>query len=190
MIWCAGAGGKGGKERTYAVDRDAAKAYISASAALPHVTKFLMVSYIASRKGRASWWSDEDWAAAQHVNSSVLPDYAKAKVEADEHLAAVGEKRRKDGDAAFQAICLRPGTLTDAAGPGRVRLGRTAARGSVARADVAAVAVALLERGDTRGWFDLLEGEDGVEEAVEECVVENWNGMEGEDMERIYARPV
>jgi hypothetical protein len=60
-----------------------------------------MVSYIASRKNRPPWWSDEDWQAAQRVNTEVLPHYFKAKVEADEHLAALAKKRRDSGDIKF-----------------------------------------------------------------------------------------
>jgi dTDP-4-dehydrorhamnose reductase len=51
VVWSAGAGGKGGPSRTKAVDEVAAKAYISAAVGREGVRKFLMVSYIASRKG-------------------------------------------------------------------------------------------------------------------------------------------
>jgi hypothetical protein len=151
------------------------------------VKKFLMVSYIASRKSRAPWWSDEDWTAAQHVNQNVLPAYANAKIEADEHLAAM-TKRRMDIDPTFQSINLRPGSLTDDPATGKVKLGKTSSRGKVARGDVAAVAAALLERDDTRGWYDLLEGDDDVESAVDELVRGGHNGQEGEDMDGIYSR--
>lgn len=184
----AGAGGKGGPQRTYAIDQDAAKHYISSSIGTPSVSKFLMVSYIGSRKSRAPWWSDEDWNAAQHVNNEVLPHYFKAKVEADEHLAALAKKRRDSGDSKFQAINLRPGSLTDSKATGKVNLGKTAARGTIPRADVAAVAAALLERNDTSGWYDLLEGSDDIEEAVDHLVKAKHDGIEGEDLQRIYSR--
>ncbi|KAK5256672.1 hypothetical protein LTR40_010103, partial [Exophiala xenobiotica] len=79
VVWSAGAGGKGGPSRTKAVDEIAAKAYISASLATPSVTKFMMVSYIASRKGYPPWWSEEDKNAADHVNNEVLHNYYLAK---------------------------------------------------------------------------------------------------------------
>jgi hypothetical protein len=223
-----GAGGKGGKSRTKAIDEVAAKAYISASLAAPSVKKFLLVSYIAvclcssqakqiradfhqSRKGYPPWWSDEDKKAADKVNNEILPDYYKAKVEADEHLEALTKKRLDGGDKDFQAINLRPGTLTDDPATGKVILGKTSSRGSkcalsdapfadkqvwyiltvilgVSREDVARVAAALLERNDTRGWIDLLEGNDSIEEAVEKVVKSNHDGLEGEDMDRIWAR--
>ncbi|KIW99409.1 uncharacterized protein Z518_11397 [Rhinocladiella mackenziei CBS 650.93] len=188
VVWSAGAGGKGGPSRTHAVDMVAAKAYISASLAMPSVSKFLLVSYIASRRGYPPWWTAEDKQAADHVNTKVLPHYFQAKVEADEHLEALAKKRLDSGDAAFQAIDLRPGTLTDSPGTGRVSLGKTSSRGSVPRADVAAVAAALLSRKDTRGWFDLLEGHSNISEAIDELVKNGHDGLAGEDLDRIYSR--
>ncbi|EXJ93354.1 hypothetical protein A1O1_01746 [Capronia coronata CBS 617.96] len=190
VVWSAGAGGKGGPARTRAVDMVAAKAYISAALAMPSVSKFLMVSYLASRRGYPPWWTEEDRKAADHVNSTVLPDYYQAKVEADEHLEALAKKRWDGGDKTFQAINLRPGMLTDDAGTGRVTLGKTPATGHVSREDVAAVAAALLSRNDTRGWYDLVEGDVPIEEAIDQLVKTGFDGLAGEDLERIHARAV
>jgi len=187
VVWSAGAGGKGGPSRTRAVDMVAAKAYISASLAMPSVRKFLMVSYIASRRGSPPWWTDADKKEAEHVNTTVLANYFKAKVEADEYLEALTQKRLDSGDTSFQTINLRPGTLTDSPGTGKVSLGKTTARGSVTRENVALVADALLARDDTRGWFDLLDGDDDIEDAIDKLVKSGHNGLEGEDMERIHA---
>lgn len=52
------------------------------------------------------------------------------------------------------------------------------------------MAAALLERDDTRGWYDLLQGDDNVEDAIDALVKEKFDGIEGEDLERIYAREV
>jgi hypothetical protein len=146
-----------------------------------------MVSYVSSRKAKPSWWSDEDWKAAEHVNQKVLPTYFQAKVEADEHLAALS-KKRNESDPAFQGINLRPGTLKDKPCTGKVSLGKTSARGEVSRETVAKVASALLDRNDVRGWWDLLEGDEEIEAAVERLAKENWDGIEGEDLDRIYGR--
>lgn len=183
----AGAGGKGGPSRTKAVDEVAAKAYINSALARPSVKKFLMVSYIASRHGRPPWWNDDDWAAAQKVNTEILPAYFKAKVEADEHLVAVAKKRAKDGDESFQMINLRPGTLTEDPAGG-VTLGKTRARGKSSREAVAQVAAALLARSDTYGYFDMLDGDDKIDDAIDRLVKESHNGLEGEDLDKIYAR--
>jgi hypothetical protein len=87
-----------------------------------------MISYIASRRGYPSWWNSEDHAAADKVNTETLPAYYQAKVAADEWLAALTKKRADGGigeGKAFQAINLRPGTLTDGKGSGRVSLGES-----------------------------------------------------------------
>lgn len=140
-----------------------------------------MVSYIGSRRSRPSWWNDDEWAAAQHVNNNVLPHYFEAKVAADEYQTSLAKKRRDDGDDKFQSIILRPGSLIDDQATGKVKLGHTTSRGKITRADVAAVTVALLERDDTRGWFDLLQGEQGISEAVDHIVKEGIDCVEGED---------
>ena len=80
-----------------------------------------MVSYIASRRGYPSWWTADDRAAADKVNNEILPHYYKAKVDADEHLAALAHKR----GAGFQDINLRPGTLSDDEGTGKVSMGES-----------------------------------------------------------------
>ena len=184
-----GAGGKGGASRTYAIDRDAARHFIKAATATSSVKKFLMVSYIGSRRNRAPWFTDEDWASMQKVNNEVLPDYAKAKVEADECLFALAKHRRDaaGGDSAFQDIVLRPGTLTDGEVSGKIVLGHTRARGEISRADVAEVAVKLLET-DLRGYFDLLAGEESVDEAIARVTKDKVDAFDGEDAEAILQK--
>ena len=98
---------KGGSTRTYAIDRDAAQHFISASVHTPSITKFLMVSYNGSRRNQPPWWSDDQWASAQKVNSETLKDYYAAKLDADECLTALA-KQRGDG---FAAIVLRAGVF-------------------------------------------------------------------------------
>ncbi|EJD46941.1 NAD(P)-binding protein [Auricularia subglabra TFB-10046 SS5] len=182
VVWSAGAGGKGGAARTYAVDRDAAKAFIRASVASPSVSAFLMVSYLASRHSKPAWWSDAEWATAVKLNEEILPDYAKAKIAADEYLVAQS-RARKD----FRAICLRPGTLTDETAGG-VQLGKTTGSGGkVSREAVAQAASEVLESGYKGGWLDLLDGEENVKQAAERVAKEGVDAFEGEDTERIYA---
>lgn len=161
-----------------------------------------MVSYIASRRGYPSWWNDDDKAAADKVNNEILPAYYKAKVDADEHLAALAHKRGKG----FQGINLRPGTLKDDKAKRKVNIGtlsrqriyciasanpgtgKTSARGDVTREDVALVAAALLQRDDANGWYDLLNGDDEIEPAIDKLAKEGWDAMQdGEDLQRIYA---
>lgn len=186
MTCVLGAGGKGGPSRTYAVDRDAAKHYIKAAVETPTVTKFLMVSFIASRKDRPPWWTDEDWKSAQRVRSEVLPDYYKAKVEADEYLAALA-KKRNEKDSVFQAINLRPGNLTDNPAMGKVLMGKTPSTGEVSRGDVAAAIAALLKNNDATRWVDLLQGDIEIDAAVDQIINNKVDCIEGEDLDRIYA---
>ncbi|KFY06081.1 hypothetical protein V492_08156, partial [Pseudogymnoascus sp. VKM F-4246] len=111
VVWAAGAGGKGGPDRTNAVDRDAAIAFARAATASGQVKKFLLISALSVRRHPAPWWSKE---AADTVKKSAdsLAVYSAAKLEADEVLTVVGEERRKK-DAGFNYIILRPGGLTD-----------------------------------------------------------------------------
>ena len=142
---------------------------------------------IASRRNNAPWWSQEDCDSAQNTNQNVLKNYFEAKVAADEFFVAWAEKRKREGDFAFQAIDLRPGNLTDDPATGKVLLGKTPSGIKVSRADVAHVAVQLLARDDTRGYYDLLGGSQDVAHAVEKVVREKSDSLEGEDLDRIYA---
>lgn len=179
-----GAGGKGGSTRTYAIDRDAAQHFIRASAHTSRITKFLMVSYTGSRRQQPAWWSDEQWAGAQKVNAETLKHYYAAKLDADECLTALATQR----GAGFAAVVLRPGFLTDEEGTGRVALGKTAARGHVRRADVAAVAAELLGNEQANGWYDLLEGEEEISAAVERVVRDKIDCVEGEDVDAMVSK--
>lgn len=111
-----------------------------------------------------------------------MPIYYRAKLAADEVLTVLGEERRAK-DARFRYIILRPGMLTNDAPTGKIAFGRTDARGSVSRADVADVADKLLGIEGANGWYDLLNGEADVQKAIEEVVSEGITSMEGEDIE-------
>ena len=125
IVWSAGAGGRGGAERTFAIDRDACIAFARAAAATKTVSKFLVVSYIGSRAKAAPWWSSEDAKTAEKVNNGVLKNYHVAKLAADQALTALGKKR----GAGFAAISLRPGTLTDDDAGGKVNMGKVRCSG-------------------------------------------------------------
>lgn len=108
--------------------------------------------------------------------------------EAEARGGAAGEGPRKR----FQAILLRPGPLMDAPATWRVELGKTkevvlegGVPANVSREDVAIVADRLLARDDTRGWLDLLGGDDEIEEAVERAVRDRVDAVEGEDVDKM-----
>jgi hypothetical protein len=138
-----------------------------------------MVSYLGSRRSRPAWWSADAWAAAQHVNERVLPDYYRAKLAADEVLYSVS----KEKGSGFVGINLRPGTLT-LEPAGRVELGKTGdSTGKVSRESVARVADLLLaSEGVKNTWLDLLDGEEEAEGAVERVVREEVDAAEGEEI--------
>lgn len=185
VVWSAGAGGKGGPSRTYAIDRDACRHFITSSVSSPNIQKFLLVSALSERRHRAPWWDDASWTSTQKVNTQVMPDYYKAKLAADEYLTVKAEERIQGGDSEFQYIILRPGALVDEPTKGKVAMGKIGTKGSVTRGDVADVAVRLLESGGARGWFDLLNGEEETSAAVERVLREGINSMEGESLDEM-----
>ncbi|KAL0575586.1 hypothetical protein V5O48_006402 [Marasmius crinis-equi] len=173
VIWSAGAGGKGGDERTKAVDEVAAKRFIAAAIAAPSPTKFLMVSMVASRRSPASYWSQKD-IEAYEATWKAIPAYSEAKTVADEFFWTESRKVQKK----WQDICLRPGTLSDDPATGKVDLGRSKAYGKISREDVAAVAVELLEQSDDASknaaglWIDLVGGDEPTAKAAERVLKE------------------
>lgn len=140
------------------------------------MTKFLLISYLASRLAKPAWWSDESWKAAEHTNKEVLPAYYKAKIAADEALHKAA-KTRSD----FAGINLRPGMLTTEPAKG-VELGKTkTSQGDTSREAVAKVADLLLEKeGVKTSWIDLLDGEEEIGAAVDRVVREGVDATEGE----------
>ena len=135
VVWSAGAGG-GDKERTYAVDRDAAIRSMDAAASAG-VPRYVMVSWVGSTPEHGV-----------HESAGFFP-YADAKLAADDHL------RTTDLDWTI----LGPGTLTDEPPTGRITvLPETGAvpagtDTSVPRADVAQVVAAALREPATVGRF-------------------------------------
>lgn len=126
IVWSAGAGG-GNPERTYAVDRDAAIRSMDAAKA-EGVARYVMVSYLGAGTGHGV---PED--------SSFFP-YAEAKTAADEHL--------RTSDLAY--TILQPGPLTLDEPTGLIEVADPG-EGRVSRADVAAVAAAVLADDSTVG---------------------------------------
>ncbi|QSZ30532.1 hypothetical protein DSL72_000086 [Monilinia vaccinii-corymbosi] len=184
VIWCAGAAGKGGKERTYAIDQNACIHFIRAAISTPSVRKFLLVSALSSRRARAPWWTDAHWEEIQKLNTEILPDYYRAKLAADQALVVLGSERTD-----WTWIDLRPGLLSDEPETGKVSLGKTGARGKVTRQDVAEVAVRLLAKeGLKSGYFDLLDGEEEIGAAVDRVVAEGVDARDGEEFDDLKGR--
>lgn len=174
---------------TFAVDRDAAVAFTRASVHTASIKKFLTVSYLSSRRGRPSWWTDEDWESAQKVNNEILANYYKAKVAADEVLTVLSKERydKEENSSVptnerFSGISLRPGTLTDEKAGG-VKVGKLGARGKTSRATVAEAIVATLETEGAKGWIDVIDGDEDAHTVIQKLTEEGIDTAEEEDFE-------
>lgn len=139
---------------------------------------------------KPAWLPEEAWKRTQWLWAEGLPDYCKAKYEADQYqtaLAAVTKKR--EPSRKFQSISLRPGTLIDGSATKKIALGHvTAVEGSVTREDVAIVADRLLARDDTEGWFDLLNGDEPIDEAVERVASQKIDSIGDEDVDAMIKK--
>ncbi|MBB5958740.1 uncharacterized protein YbjT (DUF2867 family) [Saccharothrix tamanrassetensis] len=139
-LFAAGAGPGSGVARKDTVDR-AASALFAAGAQAAGVSRFVQIS--TGGIGRVT--GDE-----------VFDAYLAAKGAAEEDLR----------ERPLDWTILRPGRLLDSAGTGLVTLAETPLSGSVPRADVAGVVVALLDRPATvRRTYELISGTTPIESA-------------------------
>jgi uncharacterized protein YbjT (DUF2867 family) len=144
VVFAAGAGAGSGAARKETVDRDAAILLADAAEAAG-VDRYLMISAMAA----------DPQATA---DDPVFEAYLRAKGVADDAI------RARD---ALSWTVVRPGMLTNDAGTGAVTAEESTGRGSIAREDVAAVLVALLDEPRTAGkTFDLISGKTPITEAV------------------------
>ena len=144
VVFAAGAGPGSGAARKDTVDRDAAILLADAAEAAG-VDRYVMVSAMAA----------DPQATA---DDEVFQAYLRAKGVADEAIRS---------RSALRSTIVRPGHLTDDAGTGRVEIAESTSRGSIPRADVAAVLVAVLDEPATAGRsFDLISGDTAISEAV------------------------
>jgi len=144
VVFSAGAGGKGGTAMTDAIDGKGLELAVAAATAA-QVPRFLLVSAFPEA-GRGKHLSD------------TFENYMAVKKRADVHLA----------ESPLDWVILRPGTLTDEAGTGRVRAGLAIPYGNIARADVAATLLALVEHPQLRRCIiELTEGQTPVVEALQ-----------------------
>jgi uncharacterized protein YbjT (DUF2867 family) len=144
VVFAAGAGPGSGAARKLTVDRDAAILLADAAEAAG-VDRYLMVSAMGA---------DPDATA----DDEVFQVYLRAKGVADEAIRS---------RTALQWTIVRPGALTNDPATGRVRIAESTGRGSIPRADVAAVLVAVLDEPRTAGQsFDVISGDTAIAEAV------------------------
>ena len=142
VVFAAGAGPGSGPARKRTVDLGGAVKLVDA-AEEAGVRRYVMVSSIG---------------ADRPEGSGPMQPYLQAKAEADRYLAA----------SALDFTIVRPGSLTDEPGTGRVRIAtELGGRGSIPRDDVAAVLAAVLDAPNTIGaTFELFSGDVPVTQAV------------------------
>ena len=143
VVFAAGAGPDSGAARKLTVDRDAA-VLLADAAVIAGIRRYVMVSAMSAD----SFEPDSD---------DVFQVYLRAKSEADSAV------RQRDLDWTI----IRPGALTDDPGTGLVHLAESTGRGSIPRADVAALVYCSLVDGvGLHAQFEAIEGDDPVAEAL------------------------
>jgi uncharacterized protein YbjT (DUF2867 family) len=143
VVFAAGAGPGSTAERKLTVDRDGA-ILLADAAERAGIRRYVLISAMSADD------FDPD-------SDDVFQVYLKAKSEADANL------RARDLDWTV----VRPGALTDDPPTGNVNLATTTGRGSIPRADVAALIAELLTTGGGVGvQFEAISGEVPVPEAV------------------------
>ena len=141
VVFSAGSGGSTGADKTLLIDLWAARNAVE-YAKSNDTRHFIMVSSIGA--------DDPD-----SIDSSIKP-YLVAKHMADEHLINSG----------VNYTILRPGSLLDDAGTGKVTTERPQSRNkmTIPREDVAeAIVQAILKQPDSSQTFELFSGEEPVE---------------------------
>jgi uncharacterized protein YbjT (DUF2867 family) len=147
-VFAAGAGAGSGDARKMTVDLGASVLLADAAEAAG-VPRFLQISSIGADRVR-------DGAVPPGMDAGFV-EYLRAKLAAEDDL-----KRRP-----LAWTIVRPGTLTDDAATGTVRLDTTEERGPIPRADVAAVLAELIRTGaGERRTLHLISGPVPVADAL------------------------
>ena len=144
VLFTAGAGGKDGAEATTHVDGEGPPK-VAAAAQAAGVSRFLLVSVFPEA------WRD------RHMDED-FEHYMAEKKNAETHLV----------DIDLDWVILRPAALSDDAGSGKVDLGLSKIHVGIARADVAATLVALIEKPlIRRRILEVTAGSTPIKEAVD-----------------------
>lgn len=144
VVFSAGAGGKGGPEMTRAVDGEGLQKAVSAAQAA-RISRFLLVSV----------FPDALRGAASPGDRFEL--YMQVKRKADVTLAESG----------LDWVILRPGTLTDERGTGKLRAGAAIPYGKVSRDNVATALAAIIDTPAlNRRIIEVTDGETEAKAAI------------------------
>ncbi|QRV81904.1 NAD(P)H-binding family protein [Ceratobasidium sp. AG-Ba] len=136
VYFAAGAGGKGGEERTKAVDYGGAlKTFDAIDAVAGKKPRLVLVSGldVGNEDRFPEHYNEADKQVAERIRKAIATWY-KWKYEAEKVLV----KR-----TSFEWIILRPGGLSDNPGAGTADIGRTHITSTISREDVAAALLHL-----------------------------------------------
>jgi nucleoside-diphosphate-sugar epimerase len=151
VVFAAGAGPGSGAERKLSVDRDAA-ALLADAAERAGIDRYVMVSAMA-----ADTYDPELAVVPAKDDAAVFQVYLRAKAEADADLRARN----------VRWTIVRPGGLLDTPPQGTIVVGSTVPRGSIPRADVAAVVLhALLDDTAVGVQFEVTSGNTPIPAAL------------------------
>ncbi|VDB92257.1 unnamed protein product [Peniophora sp. CBMAI 1063] len=161
VVFSAGAGGKGGHERTVKVDYEGAlKVFDAIEAVETNRPRLVLVSAFDIRNLDIvpSHYDEEDIAFSKRIWGSI-GKYMEMKYLADKNLS----KR-----TAFNWSILRPGTLSDEPGTGKASIGRTHLPPRISRDDVALALSVLVDRPDAAGLaIDIVGGDTPIVEGLD-----------------------
>jgi len=164
VVFSAGAGGKGGPERTKKVDYEGAvKIFDAVENVKGDKPRLILVSAIDIRDPNKipAHYNDLDRERSEKMRAAI-PAYVHWKYEADKNLVA---------RTAFKWTILRPGGLTHEPGKGTASIGRTHITEPISRDDVATTLALLVERADAAGLaLDLVGGETPISEALDNAI--------------------
>ncbi|KAH8115118.1 NAD-binding protein [Phellopilus nigrolimitatus] len=160
VYFSAGAGGKGGPERTRKVDYEGAvKVFDAIELVKSARPRLIMVSAIDIRDPNTipAHYNEEDKAISEKMRKAI-GTYVQAKYDADKNLAQ---------RTAFKWTILRPVGLTNGPGTGKATVGK-AHLNQISRDDVALTLALLADRADAAGLgIDLGGGEAEIEGALD-----------------------
>jgi uncharacterized protein YbjT (DUF2867 family) len=142
VVFAAGAGPGSNAERKLTVDRDGATLLI-AGAKLAGIARYVMVSAM----GADGFDPDSE---------EIFQVYLRAKSEADAALRESG----------LDWTVVRPGGLTDETPTGEIVIGESVDRGTIPRADVAAVLLACLHGAASGRQFEVISGPTPIADAL------------------------
>ncbi|KZT21333.1 NAD(P)-binding protein [Neolentinus lepideus HHB14362 ss-1] len=168
VYFSAGAGGRGGPERTKKVDYEGAlKVFDAIEGVRGQKPRLILVSAIDVRDPEKvpEWYDEADLDVSKRYRDT-LATYVHWKYEADKNLVQ---------RTAFPWTILRPSGLSNEPGTGKADIGRTHITRNISRDDVARTLALLLDRPDAAGLaLDLVGGqtplEDGLDTAIKNKV--------------------